>query len=117
MPPEANLWCEPKAFVESGNAADKILEQAEELGIDLIVLGIRHVSTSPGTRTHLGMATAYKVVSRRSARDERSRVNFQKQRIRVLAIHWIDSAADGPSVLAAVPSFSNAAMRPSCSAP
>lgn len=63
VPLEARLWCEPKAFVESGDAADRILEEAEELGIDLIVLGIRHVSTLAGTRTHLGTATAYKVVS------------------------------------------------------
>jgi nucleotide-binding universal stress UspA family protein len=64
VPPEANLWCEPKAFVESGDPADKILEQAEELAIDLIVLGIRPVSTLAGTRTHLGTATAYDVVRR-----------------------------------------------------
>jgi nucleotide-binding universal stress UspA family protein len=64
VPPEAQLWCEPKAFVEAGDAGDKILEQAEELGIDVIVLGIRPVSTLAGTRTHLGTATAYKVVSR-----------------------------------------------------
>jgi nucleotide-binding universal stress UspA family protein len=64
VPPEAKLWCEPKAFVESGEAGDRILEQAEELGIDLIVLGIRPVSTLAGTRTHLGTATAYKVMSR-----------------------------------------------------
>jgi nucleotide-binding universal stress UspA family protein len=63
VPPEANLWCEPKAFVETGDAADRILEQAEELGVDLVVLGIRPVSTLAGTRTHLGTATAYKVVS------------------------------------------------------
>jgi nucleotide-binding universal stress UspA family protein len=64
VPPETNLWCEPKAFIESGEAGDRILEQAEELGVDLIVLGIRPVSTLAGTRTHLGTATAYKVVSR-----------------------------------------------------
>ena len=64
VPPEAKLWCEPKAFVESGDAGDRILEQAEELAVDLIVLGIRPVSTLAGTRTHLGTATAYKVVSR-----------------------------------------------------
>lgn len=63
VPEEANLWCEPKAFVESGEPADRILEDAEELGVDLIVLGIRAVSTLAGTRTHLGTATAYKVVS------------------------------------------------------
>jgi nucleotide-binding universal stress UspA family protein len=63
VPPEAKLWCEPKAFVDSGDPGDRILEEAEELGVDLIVLGIRPVSTLAGTRTHLGMATAYKVVS------------------------------------------------------
>lgn len=64
VPGDAKLWCEPKAFVESGDPADRILEQAEELGVDLIVLGIRPVSTLAGTRTHLGTATAYKIVSR-----------------------------------------------------
>jgi len=64
VPPESQLWCEPKAFVESGDPGDRILEQAEELGVDLIVLGIRAVSTLAGTRTHLGTATAYKIVSR-----------------------------------------------------
>ncbi len=64
VPPETGLWCEPKAFVESGDAGEKILEEAEELGVDLIVLGIRAVSTLAGTRTHLGTATAYQVVSR-----------------------------------------------------
>lgn len=64
VPPEAKLWCEPKVMVESGEPADKILEEAEELGIDVIVLGIRPVSTLAGTRTHLGMATAYRIVSR-----------------------------------------------------
>lgn len=63
VPPETQLWCEPKAIVESGEAGDKIMEQAEELGIDVIVLGIRPVSTLAGTRTHLGTATAYKIVS------------------------------------------------------
>ncbi len=64
VPAEAKLWCEPKALVESGDAGDRILEQSEELAVDLIVLGIRPVSTLAGTRTHLGTATAYKVVSR-----------------------------------------------------
>ncbi len=63
VPPEAKLWCEPKAYVESGDAAEKILALAEELGIDLIVLGTKHVSRFASTRTHLGMATAYKIIS------------------------------------------------------
>lgn len=63
VPAEASLWCEPKAFVEFGDASERILEEAEELGVDLIVVGIRPVSTLAGARTHLGTATAYKVVS------------------------------------------------------
>ena len=63
VPPEANLWCEPKMFVEFGEASQKILELAEELAVDLIVLGTKHVSRFAGTRSHLGMATAYKIVS------------------------------------------------------
>ena len=63
VPPEVRLWCEPKVFVESGDASQKILEMAEELAVDLIVLGTKHVSRFAGARTHLGMATAYKVVS------------------------------------------------------
>ena len=62
VPPEAKLWCEPKVFVESGDPAEVILELAEELAVDLIVLGTKHVSRFAGTRTHLGMATAYKIV-------------------------------------------------------
>lgn len=64
VPAEAMLGCEPKAFVESGDAAERILDQAEERGVDLIVLGIRPVSSLAGTKTHLGTATAYRIVSR-----------------------------------------------------
>jgi nucleotide-binding universal stress UspA family protein len=63
VPPEARLWCEPKPYVESGDAAQKILDFAEELDADLIVLGTKHVARFAGAATHLGMATAYKVVS------------------------------------------------------
>ena len=63
VPPDARLWCEPKVLVDTGQAGDRILEEAEELGVDLIVLGIRPVSMLAGTRTHVGTATAYRVVS------------------------------------------------------
>jgi len=63
VPPEANLWCEPKVFVECGEASQKALELADEIGVDLIVLGTKHVSRFAGAKTHLGMATAYKIVS------------------------------------------------------
>ena len=41
---------------------EKILELAEELAVDLIVLGTKHVSRFAATRTHLGMATPYRVM-------------------------------------------------------
>ena len=62
IPPDTRLWCEPRAFIESGDPAQVILEMAEELAVDLIVLGTKHVSRFAGTKTHLGMATAYKIV-------------------------------------------------------
>jgi len=62
VPEDAKLWCEPRVFVESGDPAQVILDLAEELAVDLIVLGTKHVSRFAGTRTHLGMATAYKIV-------------------------------------------------------
>jgi nucleotide-binding universal stress UspA family protein len=63
VPSETELWCVPKAFVESGQAAEKILDVAEELAVDLIVLGPKRMPVVPGA-THLAMGTAYKVVSR-----------------------------------------------------
>jgi nucleotide-binding universal stress UspA family protein len=62
VPPETKLWCEPKAFVESGEPAEKILDLAEELAVDLIVVGPKRAAAVPGA-THLAMGTAYKVVS------------------------------------------------------
>lgn len=61
IPSEAKLWCDPKTFVDSGDPAEKVLDLAEELAVDLVVLGTKHVSRFAGTRTHLGMATAYKI--------------------------------------------------------
>ena len=59
VPPETRLACEPKAFVQAGAPAQKILELAEELALDLIVLGPKRRSGLPGT-----MATAYQVATR-----------------------------------------------------
>ena len=63
VPPEAELWCEPHFVVEKGNAADKILEVANQRNSDLIVLGAHRPSGFPGAATHLPMAVAHKVVS------------------------------------------------------
>jgi nucleotide-binding universal stress UspA family protein len=62
VPAEAELWCQPKAYVDSGSAAEKILGLAEELPVDLIVLGVKRTPRLPGA-THLAMATSYKVVT------------------------------------------------------
>lgn len=59
VPAETCLACEPKAFVQAGVPAQKILELAEELALDLIVLGPKRRSGLPGT-----MATAYQVATR-----------------------------------------------------
>jgi nucleotide-binding universal stress UspA family protein len=58
VPPAAGLACEPKAFVQAGAPAQIILDLAEELAVDLIVLGPKRRSGMPGT-----MATAYRVAT------------------------------------------------------
>lgn len=64
VPPEAELWCEPKAFLDSGPAPEKVLEMADELAADLIVLGVKKAGRLPAATSHLPMATAYKIVTR-----------------------------------------------------
>jgi nucleotide-binding universal stress UspA family protein len=63
VPPDARLFCEPKVFVETGPPAERILALAEELGTDLIVLGVKGTPWVFEPSTHLPQATAYKVVS------------------------------------------------------
>jgi nucleotide-binding universal stress UspA family protein len=61
LPPESQLWCEPRFEVEQGPAAETILDIAELRKADLIVMGVHR---SAGAATHLPMASAHKVVSR-----------------------------------------------------
>lgn len=63
VPNATELACKPKALVEFGRPAEKILEVAEELGTDLIVLGVKRTPTHFELSPHLPQATAYKVVS------------------------------------------------------
>jgi len=63
VPAEAELWCRPEATVRFGNPAQRILEAAEELEADLIVLGVRDAAGHIGAATHLGRTTAHKVVA------------------------------------------------------
>jgi nucleotide-binding universal stress UspA family protein len=57
-PPDGDFSCEPRALVETGSAAQVILDRAKELAVDLIVIGPKRHSGMPGT-----MATAYRVVT------------------------------------------------------
>jgi len=63
VPATARLFCEPKVFVETGPPAERILALAEELGTDLIVLGVKRTPSIFEASAHLPQATAYKVVS------------------------------------------------------
>lgn len=62
VPTGTELWCEPKAFVEAGNPAEKIVEMSEDLEVDLIVLGTKRRPEVPGPAVR-PMAVAYRVVS------------------------------------------------------
>lgn len=63
VPGDADLACAPKAFVDFGDPAHKITELAEELMVDLIVLGPRRPAIFRGA-SHLPGTTAQFVVSR-----------------------------------------------------
>lgn len=56
-------WCLPETLVESGEPASEVLEIAKQKQADLIVLGVRNLAEHLGAATHLGRATAHKVVA------------------------------------------------------
>jgi len=63
VPEDAELWCRPEALVEHGEPSERILQLAEDRGVDLIVLGVRGAASHPTAATHLDRATAYKIVA------------------------------------------------------
>jgi len=63
IPPGSQLDCAPKAFVDFGEPGHKITELAEELRVDLIVLGPRR-SSRLASLGHLPQSTAQYVVSK-----------------------------------------------------
>lgn len=63
VPAMAELWCRPEASVQTGDPAEQIVNVAKERHADLIVLGIRDKRGFMGAATHLGRATAHKVVA------------------------------------------------------
>lgn len=61
VPQEANPWCEPEYIVEIGVPPKRILEISEELGADLIIMGVRGMKHPiPGASAAF---TAHEVVS------------------------------------------------------
>ncbi len=63
VPPEAELWCRPRALVEHGDPAKRILTAAKDCGADLIVLGVRGIDTLASVATRMRKDTAYEVVA------------------------------------------------------
>ncbi len=64
LPPEAEDSCEAMYLVEFGRQADRILEVANGIGVDLIVLGVRRAEGGIGAATHLLRPVAHEIVSR-----------------------------------------------------
>lgn len=62
IPPERELWRKPEFFVEFGRPAQKIIDMAEGLRADLIILGVRKAQGQLFASTHLPVTTAHKVV-------------------------------------------------------
>lgn len=63
VPPGPELSCAPKTFVAFGEPSSNITDLAEELAVDLIVLGPRRAPRVLST-THWPESTAHQVVSR-----------------------------------------------------
>lgn len=64
VPEDAELWCTPHFVVEYGNQpADKILQRAQEVAANLIILGARKPQGLPGAATHLPTTTIHRVIA------------------------------------------------------
>jgi len=63
VPEEARLWCLPRTVVQFGAPPECILQEAQDSGADLIVLGVRAVDRHLGAATHLPWAIAHKVIA------------------------------------------------------
>jgi nucleotide-binding universal stress UspA family protein len=63
VPEGTDNWCQAETLVETGDPSSRILDMAGLQGADLIVLGVRSAVESLGAATHLGRATAHKIVA------------------------------------------------------
>jgi nucleotide-binding universal stress UspA family protein len=66
VPPGTQFWCHPQSFVEYGVPADRILDFAQKMEADLIVLGVRPSGAGLDVSTHLARNTAHKIVAHAS---------------------------------------------------
>lgn len=63
VPQEAREWCRPRALVEHGEPAARILSAAKECGADLIVLGVRGMAGLARVAARIQNDIAYNVVA------------------------------------------------------
>jgi nucleotide-binding universal stress UspA family protein len=63
VPEDAELWCRPEPVVQYGQAAERILEEANGRRADLIVLGVRGAAGHLRAATHFRRSVAYQVVA------------------------------------------------------
>jgi nucleotide-binding universal stress UspA family protein len=63
LPAGADLAHAPHVIVEEGEPKDKILQVANRVAADLIVLGVHKTNGVPGAATHLPIATIHHVVA------------------------------------------------------
>jgi nucleotide-binding universal stress UspA family protein len=66
VPPGIEFWCHPESLVEYGAPADGILDVAQKMEADLIVLGVRPSGALLDVSSHLARNTAHKIVARAS---------------------------------------------------
>ena len=66
VPQEAKQWCRPRALVEHGEPAARILSAAKECGADLIVLGVRGMAGLARVAARVQNDIAYNVVAHAS---------------------------------------------------
>ncbi len=63
VPAAAQPWCELNYQIEHGQESEKIMEVADALGADLIVLGVRGQEAGLGAATHILQSVAHHVVT------------------------------------------------------
>ena len=63
VPGGAGFWCAPETLVVNGVPKEKILEEANRIGADLVVLGVHSATGVPGAATHLPISTIHHVIT------------------------------------------------------